>query len=267
MKKNILAMIIAVMCGVVNAAYLPLTEICDTEVESFSAKFQGHNADGVVKELKRIVTKKDDYESDSEYTERIEKALNTLPLSISSGGICVVEHNFGLSNTSYVANSKILWVNIFNRHIKIWVDGNNIHKDFRVFFSERNRRESSYIGSNAFGVSTRVSKMERSATYITFDGESTKKALLSAGFFEDDVYFSVPLEIPPVEARALHGNVRVAYKYRLRLPYLGTYEEFETPKIDWPFESKERQTLVIADLRAVIVFDKKTGRILKRINF
>ena len=245
MKPLFAMALLACTCGAAHAARLQLTEMCDPSMESTSANFQGHNADEVAKELRKVVTPRDEYESETAYAERIEQALKGLPQAISTGSLCVVDQNLGLGNTKYDPDSQVLWANVFLKSNNFWFDGADLHQDFQVFVSERNRKESSYTGSNAFGASTRVSKLERAATYVTFDSKETTSALHAAGITErENIYLSVPIEIAPAEARALHGNVRIVYQYRLRPPYLGTYEDFELPKLDWPSESRENQTLV-----------------------
>lgn len=258
--------LIAALSVSAQSASLPLSNLCDLSVDSLPVNFQGHSADDVARQLKRVVTSRDEYESEIKHGERLSQAINTLAPAIANGRLCVVGKNIGLGNTNYEPDSQTLWANIFLNSTSLWFDGKEYRQDFQIFFSERNRKESSYVGSNAFGASIHVSKLERAATYVTFDRKAVSAALFSAGVIEKEkIHLSVPIEITPAEARALHGNVRILYLYKLRPPFLGSYDDFKLPKLDWPFERREKQTLIVAELVGVAVFDWKSGKILKRI--
>ncbi|MEO8746531.1 MAG: hypothetical protein ABI379_02590, partial [Rhodanobacter sp.] len=174
MLKQILAATLLICAvSVIHAAHLPLADACELSGQAVAANFQGHSADDVAREVKGVATPRDEYESESAYAERIEQALKRLPPAISNGSLCVVDQNLGFGNTKYDPDSQLLWIDIFLKSKKSWFDGTNLHQDFQIYASERNRKDSSYIGSNAFGASTRVSKLERAATYVTFNSEAT----------------------------------------------------------------------------------------------
>ena len=245
---------------------LPLRTPCEITDSKVVPGFRGHDTDAVVGKLKRVVTPKDEYESEQAFAERLNRVLKSSPLAISEGSLCVVDQNLGLGNTEYDPESETLWVYIFLKHEKSWFDGKNIHNDFQIYVSERKRKDSSYTGSNAFGASVQVSKVERSATYVSFDRQETTSVLESAGAVYKDDYLALPLNIPAKKAKALQGAVRVAYRYKLRPPLLGSYQSFELPKLNWPFEREENQTLVAASLTGIIVFDNKNGDVLRSID-
>lgn len=266
LRKIFTFAVLVALSAPAQSASLPLSNLCGLSVDSLPVNFQGHSADDVARQLKRVVTPRDEYESEISHAERIGQAINTLAPAITNGRLCIVEKNLGLGNTNYDPDSQTLWANIFLKNTNLWFDGKEYHQDFQIFFSERNRKESSYVGSNAFGASTHVSKLERAATYVTFDRKVVSAALFSAGVIErENIYLSAPIEIAPAEARAIHGNVRILYLYKLRPPFLGSHDDFKLPKLDWPFERREKQTLIVAELIGVAVFDRKSGKILKRI--
>jgi hypothetical protein len=258
--------LLLVLSNVAYAKGLVLTQPCVLSYKDLGLGFDGHNTDEVALLIKRTLAPKDAYESLEEYGNRAQRSLKSLPPAIANGSLCVVDPNSSF-NTRYDPEKQLLWVGIFSMLTSSWFDGTNLHQDFRIYVREHNRRDSSYIGSNSFGVNKRVTKVDRDATYVAFDSANTTAALGSA-IKEDLVsaYLSVPIDVPGAQARALSGNVRVAYQYRLRAPYLGTATSVDLPKIDWPFEKHENQTLVVAELQAVVVFDYKSGKVLKLIS-
>ncbi|MHB1271425.1 MAG: hypothetical protein ACYCZD_01425 [Rhodanobacter sp.] len=249
------------------AAGLSLSTPCQIAAEKVAPGFSGQDADAVVRELRKVTSKKSEYETDSAFAARQEKALSSEPLAIADGELCVVDRDLGLGNTDYDPESGTLWVHIFLNHTNTWFDGKNLHDVFQIYVKEHNRKESSYVGTNAFGASVQVSKTKRSATYVSFDGATTTRTLEHAGVVvHKDIYLALPLQIPSAHAQTMDRAIRVAYLYKLRSPLLATNDSFDLPKIDSPFEMDEKQTLIVASLTGIMIFDNKTGSVLKSID-
>ncbi|MCX2920606.1 hypothetical protein ORK51_10525 [Stenotrophomonas rhizophila] len=71
------------------------------------------------------------------------------------------------------------------------------------------------------------------------------------------------MEMSGADARAQKDDIDVVYLYGVVRPYVGSHSEYEFPKIDWPFESEEKQTLVTASLKKFAVINVRAGLILK----
>lgn len=264
LTKTFLATVIAFAGAHAGAKTLKLTEACDRNAERVPVGFKGHNVDQIAREVGKVMTAKDQYETSEMFTERMANSFQKLPLAISSGELCWVDED--QIATQYDAEAQTLWVSVMSTYKQRWFDGKSSRESLHIYVSERNRKDSTYVASNAYGATRKVSKLERDATFLSFDPASTF-GLLGSANLPQFLGYAVPVQLTPTEARALHEKVHVIYHFRISDPYIGAHNEIESPKLDWPFERRIKQTLVISELRGISVINAKTGKVLHRLSF
>lgn len=265
LTKTLLATVIAFTGAYAGAKTLKLTEACDRNAESVPVSFKGHNVDQIAREVGKVMTAKDQYETSEMFSERKANSFQKLPLAISSGELCWVDDD--QIATQYDAEAQTLWVYVMRTYKQRWFDGKSSRESLQIYVSERNRKDSTYVASNSYGATRKVSKLERDATFLSFDPVLTFGLLDSANVSQKLLGYAVPVQLTPTEARVLHEKVHVAYHFRISDPYIGAYDEIELPKLDWPFDRRTRQTLVISELRGISVINAKTGKVLHRLSF
>lgn len=265
LTRTLLATILAFAGAYAGATTLKLTETCDRDAESVPVGFKGHNVDRIAREVGKVMTAKDQYETSEMFSQRMANSFQKLPLAISSGELCWVDED--QISTQYDAEVQTLWVSVMSTYKQRWFDGKSSRESLHIYVSERNRKDSTYIASNAYGATRKVSKLERDATFLSFDPVSTFDLLGSANVSQKLLGYAVPVQLTPTEARELHEKVHVAYHFRISYPYIGAYNEIELPKLDWPFERRINQTFVISQLRGISVINAKTGKVLHRLSF
>lgn len=264
--KTLAAFFLGAFASFSSAAPLPLATPCDLSAETLPRNFQGHSADHVVRELKKI-SPKDEYETEAEYTARLENEVSRFPASISSGSLCLVTK---VAGKKYDAESKKLQVDILYKGFDTWVDGENVHYSLLILADRKNTKESSYIGSNSFGASVKVYQTKSDTNYVTLDKEITIKSLWNIDVLDrGNNYLSALIELTPSEAKEIGENIRLVFKYRVKNPFIKTSPNnyLKTPKIDDPFKIIENQTLLISELVELAIFDIKTGKVIKRLSF
>lgn len=126
-----------------------------------------------------------------------------------------------------------------------------------VFIGETDKTVGSYIGTNAFGVSMRVRKVQRSTNAI-FQRSSTG---ISAPIFVDQDSKGVIGEIAmsPDVARTLKPKLKIAFVVKPKAPFLvrANYSGGE-PTIDDPEDVEVSATVLIADIQCGLVLDHKS---------
>jgi len=269
MKFSIFALALLLFANAIYAATftLPLNDPCDISHNEVAPGFRGHDTNALAQSLESVNITKDKYESEQAFAERIQNALNSMPRAISEGSLCVVGQNFVHGeNTKYNTETETLWVYIFLKYPQIWIDGSKVHDDFQILVNEKNLKDSSYVGTNAFGVSTRVSKSKRLTIYVSFDRLKAVSVIEKAGAGDvENMFLALPLHVSAAKARSMDGTIRVAYRYKLLPPLLASDDSYETPTLDSPYEDEEKKTLVVASLTGVMVFDDKTGEVLRSL--
>ncbi|MFV7511508.1 hypothetical protein ACNPM2_03835 [Stenotrophomonas geniculata] len=242
--------------------YMPLTQACVLEEGvSLGPNFKGHSLIGVVAAIGNIPPK-DQYETNDEFKMRTENVLSTKPSALRDGHLCVISAGARLTD-DFDADAQVLRVRTLGTYSSRWFDGEEFHDIAKVYGGERNVRRSVYDASNAYGVSVSVTKTKRDAYYVAFDKQSVVEAGGLPGLSHKELSLRADVEMSGADARAQKDDIDVVYLYSVVRPYVGSHSEYEFPKIDWPFESEEKQTLVIASLKKLAVINVRTGLILK----
>lgn len=242
--------------------YMPLTQGCVLEEGlSLGPKFKGHSVVAVVAAIGNI-SPKDQYETHDEFKMRTANVLSSKPSALRDGALCVIGAGARIAD-DFNADAQVLRVRALSTYSGRWFDGEKHHEIAKVYGGERNVRKSVYDASNAYGVSLTVTKTKRDAYYVAFDKKAVVEAGRLPGLSYETLSLSADVEMSGADARAQKDDIDVVYLYGAVSPYVGRHTDYEFPKIDWPFESEEKQTLVTASLKKLAVINVRSGLILK----
>lgn len=245
-----------------GGGYMPLTQSCVLEDGMrLGPNFKGHSVMAVAAAIGNVPPK-DQYETNDEFNMRTENVLSTKPSALRDGHLCVISAGARLTD-DFDADAQVLRVRTLGTYSSRWFDGEKYHDIAKVYGGERNVRRSVYDASNAYGVSLSVTKTKRDAYYVAFDKQSVVDAGKLPGLSYKELSLRADVEMSGADARAQKDDIDVVYLYGVVRPYVGSHAEYEFPKIDWPFESEEKQTLVTASLKKLAVINVRTGMILK----
>ncbi|HDS1821123.1 TPA: hypothetical protein QEM94_000464 [Stenotrophomonas maltophilia] len=242
--------------------YMPLTQSCVLEEGMrLGPIFKGHSVMAVAAAIGNVPPK-DQYETNDEFKARTENVLSTKPSALRDGQLCVISAGARLTD-DFDADAQVLRVRTLGTYSSRWFDGEKYHDIAKVYGGERNVHRSAYDANNAYGVSLSVTKKKRDAYYVAFDKQSVVDAGELPGLSYKEFSLRADVEMSGADARAQKDDIDVVYLYGVVRPYVGNHSEYEFPKIDWPFESEEKQTLVTASLKKLAVINVRTGMILK----
>jgi hypothetical protein len=248
-------------------------------LSSVDPHYRGMNVPAIYEILHRGLgaAKPSEYETKAQFDARIEK-IKSLPLfgshkigdqytfvlggvwegegSISEGAGGPLSYLRGAIQTSYDAESQVLTVTIPA------VTGVAFGTDHTSFgWGYRNRDTGHHVGQNAFGVKKVVTDVV--SLRHTLEVDTANLAWLKAYCnqeFSRDVQCKV--SVPVGKARAMDGDVRVAFGATLKEPY--TEEEAGTEKatIDSPFETYEVQRGLFISPNQLVIYSGRTGEIV-----
>lgn len=246
------------------ATRLALDQPCElTEGAVLGPYFEGHRHADVIKAFAKDRTEPDQYETAIQFEDRIKAAIAQKPAAISTGTLCAVKSPGPGFFPKYEAEEGVLYLDSFVEAPKHWFDGKSLHDSVWLYLGESNRKDSTYTGSNAFGASTEVFKLDRTATYLGFDFQSTVDKLRAAGAGSSISSLGVGLRIPADQARALGRDVHLVFQYELLPPAIGHYQDDERPTMDNPWETHEAQNWIVGRLKKIAVLNSKTGEVLR----
>lgn len=123
-----------------------------------------------------------------------------------------------------------------------------------VVMSETEVPTGSYVGGNAFGAKTRVTKKTRT-TKVIFDHDA---ASYSEGLFPGADKNAVigELALSPAEAQRLKATMRVAFAITPKAPYFASgVKNWGDATIDNPEEVRQPISVVIADIQCGLLLD------------
>lgn len=254
--------IIATFCLLAGPAHgLSLNESCIISSESsLGANFSGHDVKALYRQLSSAGPKSE-YESSAEFERRMQGALDSFPSAVKDGPLCVVGQTHFISST-YDAESQVLTVRALSTYGNQRVQNGELVRYAAVYGGEEGRIDSSYMATNAYGASVRVSKLVRDAYYVSFDRSRVEQAAKRKGISFNAATLSVEIPLSGGDAQLLRPNLDVAYIYRVGVPYTAMRTRYKTPKIDDPTDHEERQFFVTGDLYGIAIFNRETGEVV-----
>jgi len=124
---------------------------------------------------------------------------------------------------------------------------------------------STYAGSNAFGVTKDITKTRSKKFGVFFSERNFDSAVREAGAKrpEDELVALLPVPLSTEKARANpKDNVALLIQYRWVPDYLSTSWDSHSPTIDEPYENHTSGEYLKAKPTRFVVFNKLTGEIL-----
>ena len=247
--------------GSLSAAPLPLTTPCTLEESStLPINFAGHDMVAIYNALESIPAK-DEFETTADHATRMKSAVAALPAAIATGQLCagsmvinplVDDWKYNAEKHQY--EGQLLYIDMLRT------------SDYyaRVYGKETKRRESSYMGTNAYGVTVRVPKIERTTYQVALPRPALADAASNtSGLSVGKGTITAILPMEPAEARAHKGRLTKIYQYEVVPPLISKYTEREYPTINHPRHYEDEQYFIEGRLIKIAVVDVKTGAVLK----
>lgn len=200
------------------------------------ASYNGHNPIDVSNKVRKLLLGKNEFETTDQYEARIDKAKESLGLYgfLSLNDVDAGEYE----KVSYDADTQEWTAKIAGVYIESVVS-------ITIMSGEK----GSYIGQNAFGAKTRVSKREATRCMVKF--------------IEDiDGLSNIILKFPMAmdEAKRIKGSVKILY---IGSPIKSTRDtSYWEPDINYPYSTKAEILFLDMRLKEIWLYNYKTGEIL-----
>ncbi|HEX7348209.1 MAG TPA: hypothetical protein VF264_00985 [Rhodanobacteraceae bacterium] len=254
------------LCSNVGAATLTLDTPCPIGASELPPGFRGHSPTEIVRALNNFNSKRGEYETEAMYAARIKKKSASLPATLTNGPLCVTARYFDGEYTKYDPDTQTLWVYLFPVMPYQWSSGVTVDTGLEIYVSKQREKKTSYTGSNAFGVRARIAKTESWTTYLSFNFNKVKPKLKSMGAeVLAPIYVAIPIALSIPEAKAMDGEIRVAYVFKPREPFVKADEYYKSPELNSPTETENHKTVIVSTLLGFIVFDTRSGKVIKNI--
>lgn len=139
---------------------------------------------------------------------------------------------------------------------------------YRVVINEKSKTEK-YVGANAFGVKTVVTKTTGCESAIEFGRPDANSSLYERAYSHQNKFLTsrIKVEIPSSPAQAKHikkQDLSIIFLLRpsAELPRVGTDYYSREPTIDEPRDVLITTRIIYGNLEGILIFNKKTGQIL-----
>lgn len=204
--------------------------------------------------------KKGDYETTAEYNSRIID-LNNKPILAGYRNDTKFAFVVKPDKNIYSADTKKLTLGKMGYNVNI---NNRQSSDIAgVLIKNLAFEKSHYLGTNAYGVSIDVEKVDRQDLVLALKNPAGSKMKL-VPFWIDNFKYEIP-QVPPEKARAVRDNMRLVYIFTLAEPYFNEDASHTKPTYDKPEDSTRIFYNIHATVTEVWVFDYVTGEILLRV--
>jgi hypothetical protein len=229
----------------------------DSTTESLPANFLGNDCRAIVRSLKKFDFKKDEFESSSNYRNRMESVSSSqLAGDLKVDSTFIFHRKGNLSpKISYDADKEKLSVDVGIRQSSAFAGAEKlkIYNWESVEVSEAKPRF--YNASNAFGASVKVEERRFNTCALAFSNEgygSTRSIWLESETVTPDV------------ARRIKEKATVFYAGKLAAPYVGYIHEPSPATLSSPVDVKWEGDALVFQLQEVIIADARTGEIFLR---
>ncbi|MCO8251105.1 hypothetical protein [Comamonas thiooxydans] len=225
--------------------------------QNLPPNFRGYSCTEIVKGLKSINTKKDDFESKQAFEERLmNESTKRVSGTITAADPMVFVYDKKFSDLKYDAEVQSFKGRSYFGKSGMLGTGDGIFDAVRQELVSSSSR--TYTGTNGFGAKTKVEETVATVCGLIFKPESKTPSYSSLR-----VEYNIPME--PEKARSIKDSIKVAFVGALAIPYLGRYAQFIEPTITNPYDLKVTGDAVVMRLDEVLVFDERTGEIYARI--
>jgi hypothetical protein len=233
---------------------LPFNE----SVDALPAKYMGHDIRAIYNtfEARQEKSKKDDFETTEKYNKRIE-AENAKPI-IGTLGLSDLFVMSTPAKLEYDADKSIAYATISTSMITkgysiesgvLSINGPNISS-----------RNSSYLGSNAFGATTEVSSSYSKDSCLAVVNPSVLGINNSDQFFYG-VKFTVN-NVNVDKAKSLKDNIRVLLIFNITNPFISWGYSGSSATFDSPYSSSREESNVYAKVVGAWVYNYLTGEVI-----
>ena len=219
--------------------------------------YLGHDLREVYKSLEfRMNKQKNEFETTDEFYERKDRE-DKLPLI----GSINLSDNFALlvkSKSKYDADNKSLIILLplqesWTKKFELGIKGQEIYN-----------RKKMYVGSNAFGATAKITEYSTSDAILVVKNSSSYDFDQSS--YRTNQYMYVTLNDVSVEnAKKIKDNLSTICVFKLDSPFIGEDVYYSEATIDHPTKMVISNNLVYGNISEIIVFNNKSGEILRRI--
>jgi hypothetical protein len=242
--------------------------------------FLGHDARAICRAIEKTGPKeKAEFETTAQYEARLAgQAKKTLygTLTMSSTFAFVVPTHespkfvgsmYPLNlRTKYDADSETMNVEIgfSSMHPR----GDEYAEGVRsIIWNEVSRTDGSYLGSNAFGATTRVERTTETTTGLAFD-IATTPLYRGKGSLDKIVSESrrTSFHVSPQRAKLLKDGLRILVIATLIDPYTVNTEEYKDPTLEYPYEETRRYRYLKVAIEDVWIFDLTSGEVFVKLS-
>lgn len=230
----------------------------DVNATALPGGFTGHDCATIARRLAAMQISKDGYESKNEYRDRIDAKLST-PLvgSLTANDPVAFVINLPGEAVRYDAESKLLLA-AFEPQNNVSPPDNGYTKIAGEVLSRRDSKNETYIGANAFGAQTKVTRSKTTVCGVGFQNIGHLKAGFSPYKFE--------VSSDGAKARRLRDNLAVLAVGSLAEPYLGRFSYSISPTLSSPWALNLDGEALLMRLDEVWLFDRRSGEILVKIS-
>ena len=229
----------------------------DVETSEIPPGFRGNSCPVIAASVKKLSTKKDEFETSDAYSERLVSLQNTeLAAGLKVGDTMAFRRRDISNQLKYVADVGQMTVE-FPRAFQTYIPKTRLASAFvrtdTIDSVMKSTRE--YRGSNAFGASAMVTSTQFEVCALAFKNLSANPGAAAPAIFAD---------MTPEEARTSKGRMAVLYVGRLAAPFREDFTHYSGPTINSPSEAGWSGDALIFILEQMILYNDQTGKIYKR---
>jgi hypothetical protein len=218
----------------------------------FPPDFKGEDCDSLVATLKQNKVRKDEFESSADFTQRLEKLLESK--SVTGSTLSEPKYFINSDRTSAVYDADKGAIKVYGSLRQSTKISDSTKYASTVIVKTRSTDTSEYQGQNRFGVATQVTKFRKEICGVAFLNVSPATDHQWMGTIE----FPLSAEI----ARQSKGNIAIAYSVRLATPLLVEHRQHISPTVTSPTEIIVAGDALVATLERFYVFNRATGDVL-----
>lgn len=224
---------------------LPFSEI----PSEYQQGFNGNDLQGLLSVLQKnkqaLGLVKDEFTPTADFNAATKALVSQMN---KDGKFIFIKPSDWLSKPKYDADNQELTIRVDVKRL-----GNASESEVNgTIFSSEMKEDSTYIASNAYGKAIEVTRT------------SSKESGLGFVNLQNDRPYYITLPMKPEEARQSVDDVAVVFICMIANPPLLEYDGLLSPRIDFPYEAKQRYQVLRVKLTGIHVINKVTGKVLKK---
>lgn len=204
---------------------------------------------------------RDEFTSRSAYEERAVRSIEAI--GVPNGQICFRDDESVY--TTYDADTQKLRVHALNKFMSGASDGQKYHLVYAMLMTIKHGKGSSYIGTNAFGVTANVRKGTSETVNLAFPVQYIDSIANTPWTENSAAALHLNFDVQPEVARSLKNDVTLVYQVEITPPYYLQNVDYRSPTLSSPNDREIHQKLLFARLVAVSLQHAKTGALVATI--